>query len=84
MVVPRKSVIRGATGDLVYAVNGNAYLLTWVELGAESDNLVEVTKGLLPGDSVVTHGALNLWLIELRALKGGQGCCPAPPKKEKK
>jgi multidrug efflux pump subunit AcrA (membrane-fusion protein) len=71
-------------GDLVYVVNGDAYLLTWVELGARSGGLVEVTDGLLAGDSVVTRGAMDLWLVELRAQKGGQGCCPAPPKKERK
>ena len=83
MVVPREAVIKSATGNLVYAVNGDAFTLTWVELGAAADGLVEVTDGLLPGDSVVTHGAMDLWLVELRAVKGGQGCCPAPPKKGK-
>ncbi|HXG46719.1 MAG TPA: hypothetical protein VNO52_03775 [Methylomirabilota bacterium] len=84
LVIPREAVIRGAMGDLVYVVNGDVYLLTWVELGAESAGLIEVTDGLLAGDSVVTRGALDLWLVELRALKGGQGCCPTPPKKEKR
>lgn len=84
LVVPRESVIRGATGDLVYVVNGDAYLLTWIEVGATADGLVEVTDGLLVGDSVVTRGAMDLWLVELRAVKGGQGCCPAPPAKGKK
>jgi len=83
LVIPRESVIHGAMGDLVYAVNGDAYVLTWVELGAQSGGRVEVTDGLLAGDSVVTRGAMDLWLVELRAQKGGQGCCPAPPKKEK-
>jgi len=83
MVVPREAVIKSANGNLVYAVNGDAFTLTWVELGVEADGLVEVTDGLLPGDSVVTHGAMDLWLVELRAVKGGQGCCPAPPKKGK-
>jgi multidrug efflux pump subunit AcrA (membrane-fusion protein) len=76
-------VIHGATGDLVYVVNGDAYLLTWVELGSESGGWVEVIDGLLAGDRVVTRGAMDLWLVELRAQKGGQGCCPAPPKKGK-
>jgi len=84
LVIPREAVIRGAMGDLVYVVNGDAYLLTWVEPGAESGGLVEIADGLLAGDSVVTQGAMDLWLVELRAQKGGQGCCPAPPKKEKK
>jgi hypothetical protein len=84
LVVPQESIIRGATGDLVYVVNGDAYLLTWVTLGAQADGLVEATDGLLAGDSVVTRGVMDLWLIELRAMKGGQGCCPAPPAKGKK
>jgi multidrug efflux pump subunit AcrA (membrane-fusion protein) len=84
LTVPQEAVIRGAMGDLVYVVNGDAYLLTWVELGAASDGFVEIADGLLAGDRVVTRGAMDLWLIELRAQKGGQGCCPAPPKKEKK
>jgi membrane fusion protein (multidrug efflux system) len=83
LVVPRESVIRGTSGNLVYAVNGDAYILTWVEVGVESDGFVEITDGLLAGDSVVTSGAMDLWLVELRAVKGGQGCCPAPPKKGK-
>lgn len=83
LVVPREAVIHGATGDLVYTANGDAFLLTWVELGAKSEGLIEITDGLLAGDRVVTCGAMDLWLVELRAQKGGQGCCPAPPKKGK-
>jgi len=83
LVVPREAVIKGANGDLVYVVNGEAFTMTWVQLGAEAGGLVEITDGLLAGDSVVTKGAMDLWLVELRAVKGGQGCCPAPPKKGK-
>ena len=83
LVVPREAVIRGTSGNLVYAVNGHAYTLTWVEIGAEANGMVEITDGLFAGDSVVTRGAMDLWLVELRAVKGGQGCCPAPPKKGK-
>lgn len=83
LVVPREAVIKCANGNLVYVVNGDAYTLTWVELGAEANGLVEITDGLFAGDSVVTRGAMDLWLVELRAVKGGQGCCPAPPKKAK-
>ena len=81
LVVPRGAVIKSTSGNLVYAVNGDAYILTWVEVGAEANGLVEIKDGLLTGDSVVSHGAMELWLVELRAVKGGQGCCPAPPKK---
>ena len=54
-----------------------------VQAGAEGDGLVEIRDGLLSGDSVVTQGALQLWLIELRAVKGGQGCCAAPAVRKK-
>lgn len=83
LVVPREAVIKGTSGNLVYAVNGDAYTLTWVEVGAEANGLVEIKDGLFAGDSVVTRGVMDLWLVELRAVKGGQGCCPAPPKKGK-
>ena len=83
-VVPRQAVVQGADSSFVYVVNGSAYLRTPIKTGAEAKDLVEVRKGLLAGDSVVTRGALDLWLIELRAVKGGQGCCPAPPAKVKK
>ena len=49
-------------------------------VGAEIARLLEIKTG----DSVVTQGALDLWLIELRAVKGGQGCCPTPPARGKK
>jgi len=83
LVVPREAVIKGANGNFVYVVNGDASTLTWVELGAEANGFVEITDGLFAGDSVVTRGAMDLWLVELRAVKGGQGCCPAPPQKSK-
>jgi multidrug efflux pump subunit AcrA (membrane-fusion protein) len=83
LVVPREAVIKSTTGNLVYTLNGDAYILTWVEIGAESDGWVEIKDGLFAGDSVVTRGVMELWLVELRAVKGGQGCCPAPPKKGK-
>ena len=82
--VAKQAVIRGAETNHVYVVNGEAYLRTLVETGIESDGFVEIREGLLSGDSVVTQGALDLWLIELRAVKGGQGCCPAPPARGKK
>lgn len=82
-VIPREAVIRGAEGPFVYVVNGDAYLRRPVTLGIENNYVAEIRDGLRPGDSVVTKGAMDLWLIELRAVKGGQGCCPAPPVKGK-
>lgn len=70
-VVPRSALLRTAEGAFVYAVNGEAYQRTAVKTGAESDALVEITDGLLEGDAVVTRPVEALYLVELRAVKGG-------------
>ena len=70
-VVPRSAVLRTSEGTFVYAVNGNAYLRTPVKTGADAEGWIEITDGLLAGDQVVTKPVETLWLIELRATKGG-------------
>jgi hypothetical protein len=70
-VVPDSAVLRTAEGTFVYAVNGRAYLRTAVTLGSQANGLVEITDGLLAGDQIVTKPVETLWLIELRATKGG-------------
>ncbi len=70
-VVPQSALLRTAEGTYVYAVNGEAYLRTPVKTGAEADGWVEITDGLLAGDQVVTTPVQTLWLVELRATKGG-------------
>lgn len=51
--------------------NGEHFLRTPNKAGANSGDLVEVLDGLLTGDVVVSKGAEQLWLIELRFTKGG-------------
>ncbi|HTD65796.1 MAG TPA: efflux RND transporter periplasmic adaptor subunit [Candidatus Limnocylindria bacterium] len=70
-VVPRSAVLRTSEGSFVYAVNGDAYLRTAVKTGTDAEGWVEITDGLLAGDQVVTKPVETLWLIELRATKGG-------------
>jgi len=70
-VIPLSALLRTSEGTFVYAVNGDAYFRTAVKAGAESGDRVEITDGLLAGDSVVTTPVQTLWLIELRAVKGG-------------
>ena len=71
MVIPQAALLRTAEGTFVYAVNGDAYFRTAVKVGAEADGWVEITDGLLAGDQIVTRLAQTLWLVELRATKGG-------------
>lgn len=70
-VIPRAALLRTAEGTFVYAVNGDACLRRAVKVGAETEDKLEITDGLLAGDSVVTKPVETLWLIELRATKGG-------------
>ncbi|HKS37336.1 MAG TPA: efflux RND transporter periplasmic adaptor subunit [Verrucomicrobiae bacterium] len=69
--VPRSALLRAADGAFVYTVNGDAYFRTAVITGAETEGFVEIADGLFPGDVVVTKPVERLWLIELRATKGG-------------
>jgi hypothetical protein len=70
-VIPKSALLRTSEGSFVYAVNGTAYFRTAVKIGAESADLAEITDGLLAGDQVVIQPVQTLWLIELRAVKGG-------------
>lgn len=70
-VVPRSAVLQTPEGTFVYAVNGDAYFRTAVKVGSQGDAFTEITDGLLTGDQVVTKPVETLWLIELRATKGG-------------
>ncbi len=70
-VIPLSALLRTSEGNFVYAVNGPAYFRTAVKVGATSNDRVEITDGLLAGDAVVTTPVQTLWLIELRAVKGG-------------
>jgi hypothetical protein len=71
MAVPKSAVLRTAEGAFVYTQNGEAYFRTAIKTGAEAEGFVEVIDGLLDGDVVVTKPVEKLWLIELRATKGG-------------
>lgn len=70
-VVPKSAVLHAADGTFVYTVNGDAYFRTAVKTGGEAEGFIEITDGLLSGDVVVTKPVEKLWLIELRATKGG-------------
>jgi multidrug efflux pump subunit AcrA (membrane-fusion protein) len=71
LTVPKSAVLRSAEGAYAYTLNGNAYYRTAIKLGAEAEGQFEVMDGLLGGDVVVTKAVEELWLIELRATRGG-------------
>jgi len=71
MAVPRAALLEAASGTFVFVKKGDLFLRTPVTVGAVSDGAAEIADGLQEGDVVVTQGAVDLWLIELRFTKGG-------------
>jgi len=71
MVIPRSALVDAATGTFVFAQNGERWLRTSVKVGGANRSHVEILDGLFEGDVVVSKGATDLWLIELRFTKGG-------------
>ena len=71
VTVPRSVVLETATGKFAYVENGGALLRTPVTTGAESTEYIEITDGLYAGDVVASEPVESLYLIELRATKGG-------------
>jgi multidrug efflux pump subunit AcrA (membrane-fusion protein) len=69
--IPQSALLRTSEGTFVYKVNGDAYFRTAVKIGAEADGWIEITDGLMAGDQVAAGSVQTLWLIELRATKGG-------------
>ena len=69
--VPVTSVLQTAQGAFVFVENGKHLLRTAVQTGAVSGDRIEITDGLYEGDRIAIHSVENLYLIELRATKGG-------------
>ncbi|HNQ74237.1 MAG TPA: efflux RND transporter periplasmic adaptor subunit [Verrucomicrobiota bacterium] len=71
LTIPRAARLQTSEGTFVYRAGHGAYARIPVTIGAEARDQLEVTAGLQPGDTVVTHPVEALYLIELRITKGG-------------
>ena len=71
LTVPRSAVLETASGKFAFVQNGDYLLRTPIITGAESTEYTEITDGLYAGDVVATNPVETLYLIELRATKGG-------------
>ncbi|MBN8707968.1 MAG: hypothetical protein J0I10_01215 [Verrucomicrobia bacterium] len=71
VAVPFAAVLDTAAGKFAYVQNGDFLLRTPVKTGPTTDDFVEITDGLYEGDTIAVTGAESLYLIELRATKGG-------------
>jgi len=70
-MIPHTAVLETVYGTFVYVVNGTSFLRTAISLGSRYGDYREVVDGLYSGDEVVAHPVETLYLIELRATKGG-------------
>ncbi len=59
-IVPSAAIQRGAPGTFVYLVTGDTVAAQPVSLGPSDTQNVAITKGLAPGQAVVTDGADRL------------------------
>lgn len=63
MAVPRDAVQADGGQPVLFVADydlKNAFVKTPVQLGAQNDRVVEIVRGLLPGDQIVTRGAYAL------------------------
>ena len=59
-LVPEQAIVPRGNQNFVFRVVGGKAALTEVALGARSPGQVEITKGLKPGEIIVTDGQLKL------------------------
>ncbi|HXF24123.1 MAG TPA: efflux RND transporter periplasmic adaptor subunit [Gemmatimonadaceae bacterium] len=58
--IPSDALVPDSTGFKVYVVKQGIAYATPVEIGTRGDSLVQITKGLVAGQTVVTTGAYGL------------------------
>ena len=58
--IPADALVPDSTGFKVYVVRGGIAFSTPVQIGSRGDSLVQITKGLSAGQTVVTLGAYGL------------------------
>lgn len=71
LVVPKPAILRTSLGTYAYVQNGSFLLRTEIKTGTEDETHVEITDGLYEGDSIALQPVEALYMIELRATKGG-------------
>jgi len=71
LAVPQEALISTEGESFVFVEEKGSFRRADVVLGASDDRFVEVKKGLLPGDRVVTDGKQQLYTQSLIARQGG-------------
>jgi len=71
LAIPQEALISTEGENFVFVEEKDSYRRADVVLGARDDRFVEVKKGILPGDKVVTDGKQQLYTQSLIARQGG-------------
>ena len=71
LAIPQEALISIEGESFVFVEEKDSYRRADVVLGARDDRFVEVKKGILPGDKVVTDGKQQLYTQSLIARQGG-------------
>jgi membrane fusion protein (multidrug efflux system) len=59
-MVPTEAVVPGSGGQSVFVSRDGKAISKDIELGIRTGRTVQVTKGLSPGDTIVTSGILQV------------------------
>ncbi len=68
VVVPKSAVLEDGPRVFVYVKDGDVYKKQDIQPGAVNDQIIEVLKGLAPGDVVVAQGAYSLTQLRPKAV----------------
>ncbi len=60
LMIPTQSIVPILKGQKIYIVKGDSVIEQKIEIGARTDINVEVTKGIIEGDSVVVNGVIQM------------------------
>jgi multidrug efflux pump subunit AcrA (membrane-fusion protein) len=71
LAIPVEALITSEGENFVFVDEKGSFRRADVVLGARDDRFVEVKKGLLPGDKVVTDGKQQIYTKSLMARGGG-------------
>jgi membrane fusion protein, heavy metal efflux system len=71
LAIPQEALISTEGENFVFVEEKGSFRRADVVLGARDDRFVEVKKGLVPGDQVVTDGKQQLYTQSLIARQGG-------------
>ena len=57
IAVPQKALVQRPSGIVVYKVRGNKVIEKIISTGMQQDGFIEITSGLLDGETIVMDGA---------------------------